>query len=383
MEERTRKRKRIQYTDYTLIFVVLFLLVFGLVMVYSASYYEANETFGKPAYYFNKQLGATLAGLVLMIITIFIPYKFFYRFRWLPLIVSALLLIALKIPFLAYSANGATRWIRVFGVSIQPAEAIKLMIIIYLAGYLTEKANKISSLKDAGITFIPVVAATLAIYLMSNNMSSALIVLGIGFLMLFFAAPDYLKYFIVLGVGMFVVMIIVFVILNQDTTQGMDFRGERILAWRNPEQYADGKGYQTLQALYAIGSGGLWGKGLGESIQKLGFIPEAQNDMIFSIICEELGLFGAAVVLVLFFVLIYRCYFTATHAQDMYGCLLVAGVMSHIALQVVLNVAVVTNLIPNTGISLPFISYGGSSIVFLLIEIGLVINVSKSLKVAE
>lgn len=158
------------------------------------------------------------------------------------------------------------------------------------------------------------------------------------------------------------------------------FRSERILAWIDPEKYAQGKGFQTLQALYAIGSGGIWGKGLGQSMQKLEFLPEAQNDMIFSIICEELGLFGAIAVILMFTMLLWRMMVIANNAPDLFGALLVVGVMGHIAIQAILNIAVVTNTVPNTGISLPFISYGGSSVIFLLIEIGLVLNVARRIE---
>ena len=160
----------------------------------------------------------------------------------------------------------------------------------------------------------------------------------------------------------------------------LDFRSNRILAWLNPEQYATGTGFQTLQSLYAIGSGGIFGKGLGQSMQKLGFLPEAQNDMIFSIICEELGLFGGIAVILLFILLCWRFMVIANNASDLFGALLVVGVMGHIAIQVILNIAVVTNTIPNTGISLPFISYGGSSVMFLLIEIGLVMSVARGIR---
>lgn len=160
---------------------------------------------------------------------------------------------------------------------------------------------------------------------------------------------------------------------------GMEsYRLERIAIWRNPESYE--KGFQTIQGLYAIGSGGLFGTGLGGSIQKLGFVPEAQNDMIFSIICEELGLFGAGILLLLFLLLIWRFFLIAVHAPDLFGSLLAAGVMAHIAIQVILNVAVVTNTIPNTGITLPFVSYGGTSILFLLAEMGLVLGISRKCK---
>ena len=165
--------------------------------------------------------------------------------------------------------------------------------------------------------------------------------------------------------------------------ESMGFRFERVLAWLDPEAYASGKGFQTLQGLYAIGSGGIAGKGLGASMQKLGFIPEAQNDMIFSIICEELGLFGAIAIILMFIMLIWRFMIVANNAPDLFGALLVVGVLGHIAIQVILNIAVVTNTIPNTGISLPFISYGGTSVVFLLIEIGLVLSVAKGIRLKD
>ena len=161
------------------------------------------------------------------------------------------------------------------------------------------------------------------------------------------------------------------------------YQFERILVWQNPENFAQEGGFQVLQGLYAIGSGGLFGKGLGNSIQKLGFVPEAQNDMIFSIICEELGLFGALAIILLFVLLIWRCMVIANNAPDLFGAMVVVGVMAHFAIQVILNIAVVTNVMPNTGISLPFISYGGTSIMFLLAEIGLVLNVSKQIRLRD
>ena len=171
--------------------------------------------------------------------------------------------------------------------------------------------------------------------------------------------------------------------VNSADTNSLDFRGERVLAWLDPQAYAGGKGYQTIQALYAIGSGGIFGKGLGQSMQKLGFIPEAQNDMIFSIICEEMGLFGAIAIMLLFVLLIWRFILVAGNAEDLYGALIVTGVVTHIAVQAILNIAVVTNTIPNTGVTLPFISYGGSSLLLLLAEIGMVMSVARTSSKAE
>ena len=200
----------------------------------------------------------------------------------------------------------------------------------------------------------------------TNNLSTAVIILGIGVLLIFISNPGYLPF---VGIGVLgVVFIGIFL--------GMaSYRLERIAIWRNPEAYE--KGFQTIQGLYAIGSGGIFGKGLGNSLQKLGFVPEAQNDMIFSIICEETGLTGAILVIGIFGLLIWRLMVIAVHAKDLEGALLAGGIMGHMALQVILNIAVVTNTIPNTGITLPFISYGGTSVLFLLGEMGLALSVSR------
>ena len=202
--------------------------------------------------------------------------------------------------------------------------------------------------------------------------------------MVFVASPDYKKFVIMGAAGTAVIAVAVFVIVSSYASgDQMAWRSERIVAWLDPESQAQGKGFQTIQALYAIGSGGIWGKGLGQSMQKLSFLPEAQNDMIFSIICEELGLFGAVAVILMFIMLLWRMMVIANNATDLFGAMLVVGVMGHIAIQSILNIAVVTNTIPNTGISLPFISYGGSSVMFLLIEIGLVLSVARRIQLKE
>jgi len=200
--------------------------------------------------------------------------------------------------------------------------------------------------------------------------------------MIFVEDDHYRRYIVaVLGVAVTAALVVYFIVENAEKTNG--FRGKRILAWLNPTDYSTDTAFQTLQALYAIGSGGIWGKGLGNSMQKLGYLPEAQNDMIFSIICEELGLFGAFAIISLFVILLWRCMVIANNAPDLFGALLTIGVMAHLAIQVILNIAVVTNSIPNTGISLPFISYGGTSVMFLLTEIGIVLNVSKNIRLYD
>ncbi len=382
--KKRRKKEQTEYFfDYTLLFVVLFLLGFGLVMVYSVSSYEAYADYGDAAYYLKKQLFAGIVGLVAMIVTANIPYKIWVHFTTVAYAVS-LVLIGL-VPFFGKEVNGAKRWLIIpgIGMSIQPAEIAKLAMILVLAHLVCKMGSGVRTLK--GMIFLLVVSAppVLMVLLCTRNLSSAIIILGIAVLMIFVADPKYKKYIIIALLGIAVIAGFLYYISTLEMSGELHYRLRRVLAWRNPEDFMDDAGYQTLQALYAIGSGGIWGKGLGQSMQKLGFIPEAQNDMIFSIICEELGLFGAIAIIIMFVMLLWRMMVIANNAPDLFGALIVVGVMGHIAIQVILNIAVVTNTIPNTGISLPFISYGGTSVVFLLIEIGLVLSVAKRIQLRE
>ena len=380
--KRGSRKNQESFSDYTLLFIVLFLLAFGLVMLYSTSAYDANLTYNDSTYLFRKQIFSTLAGLVVLFIVSHLPYHIWERFAVLGYGVSVALVL-LIIPF-GIEANGAKRWLRVFGISLQPAEVAKLAMILFLAYLICKMGRNIRTMKGFLVVLGAAAPISGLIYVITRNLSSAIIIMGIAVVMLFVACPDY-KRFIILGlIGIAGVAGIVFLIVKMSESGSVgSFRGERILAWLDPEAYASGKGFQTLQALYAIGSGGILGKGLGQSMQKLGFLPEAQNDMIFSIICEELGLFGAIAVLMMFILLIWRCMIIANNAPDLFGALLVVGVMGHIAIQVILNVAVVTNTIPNTGISLPFISYGGSSVMFLLAEIGIVFSVGRGIRLKD
>ena len=380
--KRGSRKNQESFSDYTLLFIVLFLLAFGLVMLYSTSAYDANLTYNDSTYLFRKQIFSTLAGLVVLFIVSHLPYHLWERFAVIGYGVSVALVL-LIIPF-GIEANGAKRWLRVFGISLQPAEVAKLAMILFLAYLICKMGRNIRTMKGFLVVLGAAAPISGLIYVITRNLSSAIIIMGIAVVMLFVACPDY-KRFIILGlIGIAGVAGIVFLIVKMSESGSVgSFRGERILAWLDPEAYASGKGFQTLQALYAIGSGGILGKGLGQSMQKLGFLPEAQNDMNFSIICEELGLFGAIAVLMMFILLIWRCMIIANNAPDLFGALLVVGVMGHIAIQVILNVAVVTNTIPNTGISLPFISYGGSSVMFLLAEIGIVFSVGRGIRLKD
>ncbi len=351
--------------DDVLLILVLVLTVFGLVVLFSTSAYNGRVKFADPAYYFKKQLFATSIGLMAMYLISQVDYRRWQGVAWLGY--GTALILSTAVLFIGDEYNGSKRWLSLGPLSFQPSEFAKLAVVILLASIVSQRASRMKSWKSMFLVILlvlPIVGLVGA-----NNLSTAVIILGIAVILIFIANPQYLPFIWLgaLGVGF------VGIFLSVES-----YRLERLAIWRNPELYE--KGYQTLQGLYAIGSGGLFGVGLGNSMQKLGFVPEAQNDMIFSIICEELGLAGAFGVLLLFGLIIWRLMVIATHTQDLFGALLAAGVMGHIMIQVILNIAVVTNTIPNTGITLPFISYGGTSVVFLMSEIGLALNVSRRMK---
>ncbi len=384
--QRTARRKRKEqseyYFDYSLLFIVLFLLGFGLVMIYSASSYTAGQAYNDEAFYLKKQLIASVIGLVAMIVVANIPYHVWERFATLAY-VGSMALIPLVLTPLGVESHGARRWIEIpgIGLNLQPAEVAKLGMILFLATMVCKIGKGVRTMKGFLFMVALPMPIVLEIYLITKNLSSAIIILGISVLMVFVASPDYRK-FVIMALGVLALAALV-VYLVMSGSELFAFRGRRIRGWLDPESDPEYTTFQTLQALYAIGSGGVWGKGLGQSMQKLSFLPEAQNDMIFSIICEELGLFGAVAIILMFILLLWRMMIIANNATDLFGAMLVVGVMGHIAIQSILNIAVVTNSIPNTGISLPFISYGGSSVMFLLIEIGLVLSVAKRIQLRE
>ncbi len=364
-----KKEKRLVYFDYSLLVIILTLVGFGLVMLYSSSSYSGQEKYGDAAYYLKQQASKTAMGLGAMIVIIFIPYRFWEKVS-LFFYIAAIGLCAL-VPFIGVEINYSKRWLKIAGVQFQPSEIAKVATIVFFAAVLCRIPKTLNSLKKTVFVFLmslPVVGVVAY-----SNLSTGIIIAGVVFIMMFVVSPKYWHYFLVLAI-MAVVMGIVIYLAAKGGAEG-SYRFERVQVWLDPEAHE--KGYQTLQGLYAIGSGGVFGKGLGESMQKLGFIPEAQNDMIFSIICEELGLFGAVCIILLFMLMLWRFMMIASNAPNLFGSLLVIGIMAHIALQVILNIAVVTNTIPNTGIILPFISYGGTSVIFLLAEMGIALSVSR------
>ena len=347
--------------DKGLLITVVLLVIIGLIILYSTSAYNGKVKFDDSFYYLKKQVFATALGLVLMYVMANIDYHVWQRFA-LPAYLTAILL-SIAVLLVGDEYNGSKRWLSFGPFSFQPSEFAKIAVILFLAMLIVKKGKKMKKMRTLlciMLSILPIVGLVGA-----SNLSTAIIILGIGVVLVFVASPLYAQ-FLGLGAtgGGFLT-----IFLTMES-----YRLERIAIWRNPEKYA--KGYQTLQGLYAIGSGGLFGKGLGSSIQKLGFVPEAQNDMIFSIVCEEVGLFGASLLIFLFLVLLWRFFIIATSAKDLYGSLIATGAMAHIMIQVILNIAVVTNTIPNTGITLPFVSYGGTSVMFLLLEMGLVLSVS-------
>ncbi len=370
MSRESIKRERLTRSgiDYSLLVVVVFLIGFGLVMLYSSSYYTASIKFDDAAWYLKKQIIATALSVVALVFFIVVDYRVWKRYTWILYIISNLLIFAVLTP-IGMEANGARRWLNLGVLTVQPAEIAKIAVILLMAAVLSTNIKKVNGIGSMLFVFIIALVPTALVFLVTDNFSSAIIIAAIGVVMLIVACKNN-KAFIAMFVGLLVVAVAGLMFFG-------GFRATRILVWLNPEQYASEGGFQVLQGLYAVGSGGLFGKGLGQSVQKLGFVPEAQNDMIFTIVCEELGLFGGIAVLILFAFLIWRFMVIANNTDDLFGALIVVGVMAHIAVQVILNVAVVTGTVPNTGITLPFISYGGTSILFLMSEIGLVLSVSK------
>lgn len=341
--------------------LVILLAVFGLAVLFSTSEYNGRVRFGDSAYYFKKQLFATALGMGAMYIVSSMDYHFFLRIAPAAYLLS--LLLSTAVLLFGQEINGSKRWLNLGPLSFQPSEFAKVAVILFLSWQIErtkKRTDGFGFMCKIMLTLLPIVGLV-----GSNNLSTAIIILGIGVILIFVSNPKYMQFLGLGGAG--IGFIVIFLAAES-------YRLERLAIWRDPEKYE--KGFQTIQGLYAIGSGGIFGRGLGSSLQKLGFVPEAQNDMIFSIICEELGLAGAALLIVVFGLLLWRLGVIAMHAQDLAGALISGGIMGHLAIQVILNIAVVTNTIPNTGITLPFISYGGTSVVFLLGEMGLALSVS-------
>ena len=356
------KRRVKRFYDISLVVMVFSITLFGLLMLYSASSYMAEKDNLGEMFYMKRQAEFALVGFAAMLlISRFFNYHWFAKLNMMIYAIAFVAVIATGM--IGVASHGSNRWIVLFGVRFQPSELMKPAIIILFATLLTHKGRKI----DGAVPMLKVAAWALvpAGIIAYTNLSTAMIVVGIAVFMLFVAVRSY-KYHLILllgGIGAYLGAYPLSLLLQKmKVLHG--YQITRILAWKDP-----------LQGLYAIGSGGIFGRGLGESIQKF-IMPESQNDMIFTIICEELGFVGGLGLMLVYALILFRLYEIAKNAGDLFGSLLVIGVMAHIALQAILNIAVATNSIPNTGITLPFISYGGTSLVILLAEIGICLNVS-------
>ena len=377
-----RRKKRADYYDYSLVAVIILLICFGLIMLYSTSSYIAQMNHNDDMFYFKKQALISVGCIVMAIGISMLDYHLLIKLT-MPLYGAAIVLMGLVKTSLGHESHGAKRWIQIGSLpQFQPAEVAKIAVIVCLSYMIVQMGKTVKTLKACMVLAGLGGLQGLAAYVLTSNLSTAIIIFCITAGLIFVAHPKTRPFMI--GLALIAALAVIGVmILSKTLETSSSFRIRRILVWLHPEDYASGDGYQTLQALYAIGSGGIFGRGLGNSIQKLGSVPEAQNDMIFSIICEELGLFGALLVLVLFGYLLYRLFFIAQNAPDLFGSLLVTGIFIHIALQVIFNIAVVLNLMPNTGVTLPFISYGGTSVLFLMVEMGMVLSVSNQIKLEK
>lgn len=360
------------YYDYSLLFITIFLVGFGLIMIYSASSYNAMKYYQDPTLYLRKQALFAILGIPIMIIVSLFDYRLYIRkvhkIRLVYLLYILCFAMQIYVLINGKVTNGAQRWIEIGSLfSFQPSEITKICIILCIAFMISAEPEKLNNFM--GFLRIVIYIAPLIGLVVIENFSTALILVAIMVIMCFVASRKKMY---------FIVALVVFAAAGVFFIMQEGYRGERFDIWLNVETHP--KGYQILQGLYAIASGGLFGVGLGNSTQKLGYIPEAHNDMIFSIICEELGIFGAIAVLLLFILLLWRLFLIASNAVDLFGSMIAVGVMTHIAVQVIINVAVVTNTIPSTGIPLPFVSSGGSSLLVLLAEMGVVLSVSKKIQ---
>jgi len=371
---RKKKKTVVGSFDFTLLFVVMLLILFGIVMVFSSSYYYAltNVKFDNNMYYFvERQAIWSIIGLCAMALFINFPYKYIKNFTFIAYVVTIACLVIVLVA--GAKINGSRRWIGVGNIGFQPSEVAKIVVILHLSNFISSNKGILGTLKGfikcTLILAIPVVLVGIA------NLSTAIVIAGIGVGIMFVASPKVWYFFAAAipagALGLAAVSLPQFA-----------YRFDRIKYWIDPFLDPTDKGFQIIQSLYAVASGGFFGLGLGQSRQKT-YVPEPYNDIIFAIICEELGMFGAIVVIGLFMTLIWRGIKIAMNAQDMFGCLAATGIVALIGIQVIINISVATNTMPNTGMALPFISYGGSALVFTLSAMGILLNISKFQKNRE
>lgn len=356
----------------SVIFYTTMLLVFiGIIMVFSASFVQSSFKHHDSYYFLKKNLVYATLGFISMMFTAKIDYRFWKKNAKTIGIIAVILLLLVLTP-LGIKANGARRWLGVGGLTLQPAELAKFATIIITAKLIEKRYDNIKSLTKGVIPLLMIPSLFFALIILQPNMSTAGTVILVTFVMIFVAGMD-MKFVIAMigsGAALFVALVIV-----------APYRLKRVTSFLDPFQDPLGNGYQVIQGLYALGSGGLFGMGLGKSQQKWFYIPEPQNDFIFAIIGEELGLVGCAVVIMLFVILVYRCIRIALKCSNVFACMVVIGIGAQIGIQAALNIAVATSSMPVTGVALPFISYGGTSLIIFMSAIGIVLNISKYVKI--
>lgn len=354
--------------DVPYLVLTVLLVVIGLIMLFSASYARAYYKTGNSAKYFISQLMFAVMGMGVLFLFSRIPYEWYQKLSLLILFVAVAILAL--VPLIGIEVGGATRWISLGFTRFQPSEIAKFAVITSFAAIMAAHTRDMKGFKYGFAPYMLILGVIAGLLYLEPHMSATLIILAVGFIMMILGGTNwkFLVGLVVVAVGLVAVYLL---------TKG--YTADRIRAWLNPESDPLDKGLQILQSQYAIGSGGLTGLGFGRSRQKYMYLPEEHNDYIFAIVCEELGFIGAIGILALFALLIIRGYWIAMHARDRYSMLLAAGLTTLLALQVFLNVAVVTNLLPSTGISLPFFSSGGTALIMQLAENGIVLNISRSI----
>ena len=371
MDFKSKDRKSI---DFTFLILVIALLIYGLIMVFSASSASAHYYNGDAFFFIKKQGLFAILGLFGMWIMSVIDINLIKKFITPVLLVTLVLLILVLIPGVGMEINGARRWIGISSISFQPSELAKYVIILFIANSLSVRKEPLDSFLKDLMPYLVVIALFAGLVFLEDHLSGAIVIAFLGCLILYVAGTKN-SHFVALGVAG--VILIIFGIIFEP------YRMARFTTFLDPFKDPLGSGFQIVQSFYAIGSGGFFGLGLGQSRQKYLYIPEPHNDFIFSIICEELGFFGAVLLIILFALLIWRGIKIAMAAPDVFTSLTTTGIIGLVAFQTVVNIAVVTGSMPVTGMPLPFFSYGGSALAFLLTSMGFVLNVSRNLEKEE
>ncbi len=354
--------------DLPFAMLVLLIMGIGLIMMFSASYASSLYDYGNSLHLFLRQALFAGAGIAIMFVISFMNYQYFRMFS-LPLLVITIIFLILVL-FIGIEVNGSKRWIDLGITNFQPSEIAKLAVILCFSNMISVYKEKMKTFRYGIMPFIGILGLIGGLMYFEPHLSGIILIFVVGGCLMFVGGVHW---------GWFAGVISVAAPLGWFVMNNMDYARRRIEIWRDPFLDPSDKGYQIIQSLYAIGSGGFLGLGLGKSRQKYLYLPEEHNDFVFAIVCEELGYIGALIVLVLFAMLILRGYWIALHARDRFGSLMVTGIMTLLAVQTFLNVAVVTNLIPVTGVSLPFFSYGGSSLIIQMAEMGIVLSVSRQM----